>query len=151
MKKEIMDWDKCAKESIRKVEADMDKIRSMVKMAKIELEIIAKIPVTDESASKLVKDYYEIIKELMIALLLSHGLKSENHECLISFVKHQYPQCEYEIGIIHELRGIRNRISYDGFFIEKDYLSGKKLEFEHITGMLKKLIGENVPELGQMD
>lgn len=151
MKKEIMDWDKCTKESIRKVEVDADKIRSMVKMAKIELGIITKIPITHESASKLVKDYYEIIKEWMIALLLSYGLKSENHECLISFVKHQYPQFEYEIGIIHELKGIRNRISYDGFFVEKDYLAGKKLEFEHIIGMLKKLISDNVPELGQMD
>ena len=151
MKREIMNWDKCAKEFIRKVELDIDKVKSILKMAKIESNIITKIPINNESASKLAKDYYEIIKELMIALLLSYGLKSENHECLISFVKHKYPRYEYEIEVIHELKGIRNRVSYDGFFIEESYITSKKLEFKHIIDILKRLIDEKVPELGQMD
>ena len=39
---------------------------------------------------KLVSEYYEVIKELLIALLLKQGLKSYNHECLISFFKKEY-------------------------------------------------------------
>ena len=151
MKKEVMNWEKCQKEFIRKAGADIDKIKSILKMAGIELSIIKNIPINDDSASKLAKDYYEIIKELMAALLLSYGFKSENHECLISFIKQKYPQHEYEVGAIHDLKNIRNRISYDGFFVRKDYLENNKLELEHIIDLLKKLINENVPELGQMD
>jgi len=151
MKKEIMSWQICQREFIRKVDIDIEKIKSILKMAKIEQDIIKVIPVNNDSASKVAKDYYEIIKELMTALLLSHGLKSINHECLISFLKQKYPKHEYEVKIIHDLKSVRNRVSYDGFFVKKDYLDSNKLEFKHIIDLLKKLIKENVPELGQMD
>ena len=133
------------------MQIDIDKIKSILKMTKLELDIITKIPVSENSASKLAKDYYEIIKELMTALLLSYGLKSENHECLISFMKQKYPQYEYEINIVYTLKNIRNRVSYDGFFVEKHYLESNKLEFEHIIDLFNSLIKTNVPKLGQTD
>ena len=146
-----MDWEKCQKEFIRKVEIDGDKIKSILKMADIELGIIKNIPVNDNSASKLVKDYYEIIKELMTALLLSYGLKSDNHECLVSFTKRKYPRYEYEVKIIHDLKNIRNRVSYDGFFVKKGYIENNRLELWHIIDLLKKLVEDNVPKPGQTD
>ena len=39
MTKEIMDFERCMKEFIRKVEIDNDKIKSILKMAEIELNI----------------------------------------------------------------------------------------------------------------
>jgi len=86
MAKEIMDFERCKKEFIRKVEVDKEKIKSILKMVKIEQEILSKIDIDPNTASKLAKDYYEIIKELLTALLLSNGLKSSNHECLISLL-----------------------------------------------------------------
>ena len=91
------------------------------------------------------------MKDLLIALLLSYGLKSDNHECLISFIKQKYPKYEYEIGILHELKDTRNRVSYDGIFVKKEYITKNKLEFENIIKILETLIEGNVPELGQMD
>lgn len=67
-------------------------------------------------------------------------MKSDNHECLISYFKNKYKNYDYEINLIYQLKIIRNRISYDGFFIEKDYLNKNKLEFEHIIDILIKLI-----------
>jgi len=151
MAKEIMNFERCKKEFIRKVGIDLDKIKSILKMVSLELKIISKIAVNSDSASKLAKDYYEIIKELLIALLLSNGLKSSNHECLVSFLKTNYHQYEYEIKIIHELKDIRNRISYDGYFVDKDYINKNKSEFEHIIELLEKLINDAVPNMGQMD
>ena len=90
MTKEIMDYERCRKEFIRKVDVDKEKIKSMIKMANIEQGLIAEVKLDSNSASKLVKDYYEIIKELLIALMLSCGLKSDNHECLISFFKNKF-------------------------------------------------------------
>ncbi len=78
----------------------------------------------------------------MTALLLKNGLKSDNHECLISYLKKNYPSYEYETNIIFGLKNIRNRINYDGFFVDKQYLIKNKLEFEHIIELLIKLITE---------
>jgi len=73
-------------------------------------------------------------------LLLKNGLKSDNHECLISFFKQNFPEYEYEANIIHQLKDIRNRVSYDGIFVKKDYVDINKLEFQHIINLLKKLL-----------
>ena len=78
--------------------------------------------------------------KLLTALLLKNGLKSDNHECLISFFKEKFPKYEYEAKRIHQLKYVRNKISYEGFFIKKDYVNTNKLEFEHIIELLKKLL-----------
>lgn len=151
MAKEIMDIERCRKEFMRKVQVDTEKISSILKMCQIELDIISGIKITGNSASKLAKDYYEVIKELLTALLLSHGLKSSNHECLVSFFKANYPKFEYEAGLIHELKNIRNRVSYDGYFISSDYILKNKAEFIHIINLLVKLVKDKVPNTGQVD
>lgn len=143
-----MSWQRCKKEFIRKVSVDEERIKSMVKMSENELDIIKDIPLSEKSASKLAKDYYEIIKELMVALLLCYGLKSSNHECLVSFLKENYSDKEYEIKIIHKLKNIRNRVSYDGYFVSEDYIEENKLEFKHIIDWLKEII---VSKMGRLD
>ena len=40
MPREIMDYERCKKEFIRKVDVDIDKIKSIMKMAHLELDII---------------------------------------------------------------------------------------------------------------
>jgi uncharacterized protein (UPF0332 family) len=142
MRKEMMDWDICKKEHIRKVSVDKDKINSILKMCSVRLKFVKKQEVDNETASIVTEGYYEIIKELLTALLLKNGLKSDNHECLISFFKKNYSEYEYEINIIYELKNIRNRISYNGLFVEKQYLIKNKLEFEHIIKLLIKLVRE---------
>ena len=142
MKKEMMNWDICKKEHIRKISRDKDKINAILKMCSVRLKFAKKQDIDKETASLITEDYYEIVKELLTTLLLKNGLKSDNHECLISFFKENYPPYEYETSIIHELKNIRNRISYDGIFVEKNYLIKNKLEFEHIINLLVKLIKE---------
>lgn len=82
-------------------------------MCDVRLRVIKQIELDTETASIIATDYYEVVKELLTALLLQKGLKSKNHECLISFFKHYYPT--YEINVIHQLKNVRNRISYDGY------------------------------------
>ena len=138
--KEIMNWKICLKDHIKKVEPDKDKIKSIQKMSSIRLRVTKSIKLDEETASIIATDYYEIIKELLIALLLKNGLKSSNHECLLSFFKHTFPQYRYEASIVHQLKDVRNRVSYDGIFVKKDYISNNQLEFEHIIELLNGLI-----------
>ena len=138
--KEIMNWNICLKEHIKKIESDNEKIRSIQKMCDIRLRVIRDIQLDDETASIIASDYYEIIKELLIALLLKNGLKSDNHECLISFFRNNFSQHEYEAQAIHSLKNVRNRVSYDGVFVKKEYVDTNKLEFEHIIKLLNELL-----------
>ena len=135
-----MNWDICKKEHIREITVDKEKINSILKMCSIRLKFMKKQEIDDETASLITEGYYEIIKELLTALLLKDGLKSSNHECLISYFKKQYPKYEYELYLIYELKNIRNKVSYDGIFVEKEYLIKNKLEFEHIIPLLIKMI-----------
>ena len=138
--KEIMNWQKCLEEHIIKIDKDSEKIKSIIRMCNIRLKIVKQIKIDQETASVIASDYYEIIKELLTALLLKNGLKSDNHECLISFFKQNFPEYEYETKIIHQLKDVRNRVSYDGIFVKKEYVETNKLEFQHIIDLLKKLL-----------
>ena len=138
--KEIMNWDLCKKDYIKKVDQDKDKINSILKMCKARQKLLLKAELDDETAPVIASDYYEIIKELLIVLLLKNRMKSSNHECLISFFKEKYLKYEYEAKIIHQLKNVRNRAMYDGVFVKKEYLLDNKLEFEHIIDLLKELI-----------
>ena len=131
-----MDWEVCKKEHISKVEPDQDKINSILKMTKVRHRVLNYIKQDSETTSIICENYYEIMKELLIAIMIKDGLKSKNHECLVSYFKRKYPNYEFEISVIHYLKKIRNKISYDGFFIEEDYLEKNKLEFEHIINLL---------------
>lgn len=139
---EIMEWDICLKEHIKKVQRDNEKIKSIQKMCNARLRVINGMEIDDETASIAATDYYEVIKELLVALLLQEGIKSDNHECLISFFKYKFPQYDYEVKMMHQLKNIRNRASYDGVFVKKEYIINNKLEFEHIIKIINKLLGE---------
>jgi len=135
-----MDWQICEKEHIKTVEPDLDKIQSILKMSRVRHSFLKKQEADEETTSIIVEGYYEIIKELLTALLLKNRMKSNNHECLISFFKNKYAQYEYETIKIHELKNTRNRIVYDGIFVKKSYFDQNKIEFEHIITLLLKLI-----------
>jgi len=138
--KELMSWKICELEHIKKVSVDEEKIDSIVKMSEIRLKVLKQIKLDEETASIIATDYYEVIKELLTALLLKNGLKSDNHECLISFLKNRFPEMEYEVNIIHQLKDVRNRVSYDGIFVKKEYILLNKLEFESIISEIRRLL-----------
>jgi len=140
--KNIMDFEIYLKEHIKRIEPDNEKIKSIRKMCEVRLKIIRHIELDEETASVISTDYYEVIKELLTALLLKNGLKSDNHECLISFFRHKFPQYRYESNILHQLKNVCNRVSYDGIFVKKGYVSVNKLEFEHIIELLNRSLEE---------
>ncbi len=83
-----------------------------------------------------VEGYYEIIKELIFALIYKNGFNCKNHICLIAYLQEKHSELIYEIDKINELRKIRNDISYRGFYVDKDYLDRNELEFKNIINIL---------------
>ncbi|MDO8517624.1 MAG: hypothetical protein Q7S33_05880 [Nanoarchaeota archaeon] len=91
--------------------------------------------------SLIICDYYEIIKELITAILLIDGYKTLSHKDLIDYLSENYKEfSEQEIDLIDNLRIFRNRISYEGFEIDKDYLARNENSFMQIIKKLKELV-----------
>jgi len=125
---------------IIKKSVDKEKAKSIFKMAKTNLEMIKTID-TKKYPSQAVKEYYEVIREFMSIILLLDGFRTigENaHKNIIDYIKVNYKDfTEYEIAFADKLRIIRNEISYNGFFVQIDFI---KRNDKTIHDIIKKLI-----------
>jgi hypothetical protein len=135
---------------IIKVNPDEEKARSILKSSEITLERIAE---TNESKfpSNIIKEYYEVIREFISAILILDGYKAtgENaHKVQIEYFRKNYEiLVDEEIVLINELRITRNNISYEGLQITVDYLKSKITEIKLVIDKLKKIL---VLKLGKL-
>jgi uncharacterized protein (UPF0332 family) len=143
----MMQWDKCiAEKTIRETEPDKERVRNMLKMIEIRQKFWDSLTVVldDEFSSLMVEGYYEIIKELLTAYLNLNGLESRNHECLIRYFEKENSDLNIEAEKIDELRQVRNKIDYRGFFVKKDFFERNQLEYQHIITLLQKKVKEKL-------
>lgn len=136
-------------EELIRITPDKEKARAMLKMTEITLEMIRGISI-ERFASNVTKEYYEVIRELLSAILLLDGYKIYGegaHKKLIEYVDVNYKELsKYEISFIDNLRIIRNKIAYDGFFVEKTYLERKLKDMHPIIKKLKEIIKKKLSE-----
>ena len=140
--KNLMDWSLCEAKFIRKVEVDEEQINFIVETAGKRLEFVKSNKVTDENVSFIIENYYEIVKELLVALLLKNGLKSSNHQCLISYFYKQNPDYEFESNLLSQMSYLRNRLNYYGEKIDFEFYDKNKDEFNKLIDLIKDLIGK---------
>ncbi|MFH1683102.1 MAG: hypothetical protein ABIA37_04865 [Candidatus Woesearchaeota archaeon] len=134
----LMEWSRCEKEFIRKVTPDEEKIRSIKEVAESRLRFVKTAEPTKENVSFIIEGYYEIIKELLSALMLKDGLKSKNHQCLITHFYRKNPDYEFEANLISQLSYLRNRLNYYGEAIDISFYNKNKEEIEKLIGILKE-------------
>ena len=134
-------------EELIKVTPDKLKANSMLKMAEITLNMIKEIDIAKYS-SNATKEYYEVIRELMAIILLLDGYKTYGegaHKKLIDYIVVNYKQfTNYELSLIDDLRTVRNKIAYDGFFVERSYIERKLKDINAIIGKLKEIIQKKI-------
>ena len=109
---------------IARVTADKHKSESLKKMANITLERLDKTD-AEEYPSNTLLDYYDIIHSLLEALTLREGIKIKGegaHQELIDYAAKQKDITEHMRQFLQEMRDYRNRISYEGFMIHKNYI-----------------------------
>ena len=125
-----------------KIETNPDKNRSksLFNMADITLN---RLNETDKLKypSNTLDDYYDIIHQLMEALALSDGVKIKGegaHLELIDYIckKHDLGQRDF----LQQLRAYRNRISYEGFNVKKDYIERNDARINEIIERLSALV-----------
>jgi hypothetical protein len=134
-----MTWTECQKH-VRKVELDIERIRSLLSTSEGRLTYIKQQEVTDKNVSFIVEGYYEVLKELLTAFILMHSLSYRNHQCLIAYFKRSFPHSEYEIMILELLCYRRNRLDYYGEPIEKEFYDKHRQDWEKIIVFLRKTI-----------
>lgn len=127
-----------------RVTPNKEKAKSMLKMAKTRLEMLETID-SAKYTTLVVEGYYEAIKELMSSILSLDGYKTMGegaHQMLIEYLDEAYCAefCQSEIYFLDDLRKIRNRINYDGFFVKEDYFERNKGTIFEIIEKLTAII-----------
>jgi len=134
-------------EGLIKITPNKEKAKSILKMVDTTIEMIKVIDVTKFS-SNVTKEYYDVIRELMTVVLLLDGYKTYGegaHKKLVEYLQSNYKEFnEYEISLIDDLRITRNKIAYDGFFVEKDYIERKVKDIQEVIRKLKEIIKKKV-------
>lgn len=134
-------------EGLIKTFPDREKAKSILKMVETTLEMIDTID-SKKYPSNVLKEYYEIIRELITIVLLMDGYKTQGegaHKKLIEYMDKNYSEFTgHEIALMDELRLIRNRISYDGFFVTEEYPERKKKDILAIIQKLKLFIHKKI-------
>lgn len=135
-----MDWSKCKREFIRLVEIDEQRIQSIIAKAQQRLKRAQNTLISAETVSFVVEDHYEVIKELLVAYLLRSGMRTSNHQCLISYFYLKNPAYEKETMLMAQMSYFRNRLDYYGESIPLGFYDKNKQEFRRIIKVLEQLL-----------
>lgn len=127
-----------------KVTPDKEKARSILKMILL-LEERIKIQDRNRMTALILTDYYEIVKELITALLLLDGYKTLSHKDLFEYFNKNYKTfSSWEIAVLDDLRVLRNRIAYDGFQVSHPYLDKNEITFKDCIRRLQEIIQKRI-------
>jgi len=127
---------------ITRVKADKQKSESLKKMAEVTLERLDKTDM-EKYPSNTLLDYYDVIHKLMEALTINEGIKIKGegaHQELIEYVTKQQNISEQIKQFLQQMRDYRNRISYEGFSVHKNYIILNKGKIQTIIkNLFRKL------------
>jgi len=134
-----MSWKECEENFIRKVNVDTDKVNSIIKMAIKRYDFVKSLEANTDNVSFIFENYYEVIKELLIALMLKKGMRSRNHQCLFTFFAREYDH-DAEVNLISQMNYLRNRLNYYGEAVEFNYFKETYKSFEEVIELLLRLL-----------
>lgn len=127
-------------EKVSKLSPDTEKAKALLNMVNLREERIKLTPFPN-FATLLTEEYYEIIKELMTAIMCADGWKTTSHEILIGYLAEFYTEVSRSnISLIDQLRVIRNDINYRGVKINPEYLQRNKKTITNIIKELKEIL-----------
>lgn len=131
---------------MRKITPDKEKATAMLKMSeKIEERIqdteIGRFP------SQVLTDYYDILHNLMEGISSADGFKSEGkgtHKKLIDWTTSENDLQENERQFLNQIRKYRNRISYEGFSIDSNFLERNQEKIQKLIEKLKTMLRKKI-------
>jgi len=117
---------------------DKEKAEALKKMAEITLK---RLEETDKKKypSNTLTDYYDVIHKLMESETIKEGIKIKGegaHRQLIEHVAKKKNLSQQDSIFLQEMRDIRNRISYEGFMVNMNYISLNIKKINRIVDIL---------------
>ncbi len=136
-----------------KIEPDKNKVESLKKMAEITLERLNKTNKADYPSNTLI-DYYDIMHKILEAISLMEGTKVKGegaHQELIDYICKKYKLEEQKRQFLQQLRDQRNRISYEGFSVNKDYIISNQEFIKNLIDRLFEILDTELDKKGEND
>jgi hypothetical protein len=123
----------------RSITPDKRLARSLVRNAEERERALAQLN-PEEFSTTLAEGRYELLKELVTALMALEGYKPETHESLALYLLSRGDFSPKETEFLDELRKVRNNISYRGYRVTPDYLRRREALIRQLTEKLRALI-----------
>ena len=138
----MQEWDESSNQ-VLKITPDKEKARSLLKLVELrEMDLKSK---SEEFITLIIESYYEIIKELITAIMSIDGYKTLSHEFLIGYIARFYKELSSaEIYLMDQLRKTRNDIAYRGITIQPEYLKRNKERILIIVNRLKQIVKNKI-------
>ena len=124
------------------VSPDKQKAQALNIMAEITLQRLKTTEITTYPSNTLT-DYYDVLHKLMEAISLSNGIKFKGdgaHQELIDYIVKEHVLGEQTRQFLQGMREYRNRISYEGFMINKNYVILNQKTIENIIRTLSEIL-----------
>ncbi len=139
----MKEWDD-ASEQVSKITPDKEKAKALLAVIELRKKNI-KLMNKEEFATLIAESYYEIIKELITALMSIDGWKTVSHEMLTGYLARFYKDfSQAELRAIDQLRKTRNDIAYRGATVKKEYLDRNEKDFSHIINKLSRIVKRKI-------
>lgn len=128
---------------IFKITKNLVRAKSIFELAKDRFNLIKIYP--REKVYKIVEEYYEVIKEMMISFSYAEGYKILGH---IELINYFFNNCkifnENQKKIIDALRRLRQGSLYYGEKATYDFLINNESEIKNIIKILEKFVGSKI-------
>ena len=123
------------KGQVRKTSKDISLAKSLVRTAYSDLKFLNTIPLNENSARKVIGNYYDVLRSIMEAIAALSGYKVYSHEAFAYFLREKG-----EVAIAEKFdrfRRIRNKINYYGKDISIEEAKENSDEIKKIINALK--------------
>lgn len=132
-------------EEIFKIRRDKERAKNIFDIAKDRYNLIKIYP--KEKIYKIIEEYYETIKELILSLMYLGGDKTLSHIKMIEWFNENFREFpEKEIRLIDSLRKLRNGTLYYGEKSNKIFLDNNEKEIKTLITKLINLTEEKINE-----
>ena len=100
---------------MRKIKPDIQNAFSLIGAAKQQMDFTLSLPVDSRSAATITRNIYECFRMLGSAILLSKGIKAEDHVLPITEISNVKINSTRPISSVQNLRNLRHNINYNGY------------------------------------
>ena len=130
-------------DEIFRITKDKERARDLIVMAKERIDMINILP--QDKPYRLIEEYYEILKELLTAIMYIDGYKTLSHKKLIQYFSDNYNELDNsQINLVDSMRKFRNDILYYGKKISGNFLINNENSISEIIKVLTEVADRKI-------